>query len=234
MNLRAVDLRAKAALALGLLGLALAADLVVLALLLLAVEGLLLASGILRRQRVLLAAAALALLFALLNAAFVGRTVVVEAGGAALYLEGLLAGLAFGGRTLVALGSGLWILGTTRPREAMRLLARWPRLALAVAGTMRFAPLAAEDWHRVREAQALRGHPVGAGVRGAAHAAPLMVPLFVATVRRGHALQEAIEASAFGSGSRTRAPLPPMRAADVGVAALALALLALAALEVLA
>lgn len=234
MTLARVDLRAKVALALGALALALVSDLVVLALLLVAVEGLLLGGGVTRGQRVLAVAALFAAPFVVLNAALYGTTPAISAAGIVLYAEGLDAGLRFAARTLVALGLGLWVAATTPPREALRLLGRWPRAALAVAGTLRFAPLAAEDWQRVREAQALRGHAAGAGLRGAFGAAPLLVPLFVATVRRGHALQEAIEASAFGSGPRTRAPLPPLRAADLGLAALASALLFLAALEVLA
>lgn len=234
MMLARADLRAKIALVLGLLALSLAADLVVLALLLLAVEGLLLASGLAARQRPLALAALFALPFVLLNAALYGTSVAAAAGPLVLYREGLDAGLGFAGRALAALAAGLWVLHTTPPREALRLLSRWPRLAVAVAGTMRFAPLAAEDWGRVREAQALRGAPVGRGVRGALHASPLMVPLFVATVRRGQALQEALEASAFGSGPRTRAPAAPLRAFDLALAALGLALLGMALAGVLA
>lgn len=213
-------LAAKLALVAGFLGLALVGDLGVLALLLLAVEGLLLASR--ARQRVLALAGLFALPFALLNAVLVGSEPLAALGPLALHREGLLAGLAFAGRALVAVGAGLWVLHTTRPREALRLLARWPRAALACAATMRFAPLAAEDWERVREAQALRA-PERSTM------APLLVPLFVATVRRGRALEEAIAASAFGSGPRTAWPRAPWRALDVLTAALGLALLALAA-----
>lgn len=226
------DLRAKLVVVAGLLAAALAGDLVVLGLLLAAVEGLLLASGLAARQGALGLALLFSAPFVLLNAALYGAEPAAALGPVVVYREGLLAGLAFAARVAVSLGAGLWVLGTTQPREALRLLARWPRAALAAAGTLRFAPLAVEDWARVREAQALRGAPVGAGVRGAFHAAPLMVPLFVATVRRGHALGEALEASAFGSGPRTRAPAQPLRAADAALMALGLALLALAALEV--
>lgn len=223
---------AKAVVAAGVFAAALALDLAGLALLLLALEGLLLASGLAARQRPLLAAAAFAAPFALLNALLHGATPLAQAGGVTLWREGLEAGLGFAGRALAMVAVGLWAVHTTPPREALRALRRWPQAALAAAATLRFAPLAAEDWSRVREAQALRGLAVGAGAAGALRAAPLMVPLFVATVRRGRALQEGIEAAAFGSGPRTRWPARPWRAADAAALALGLALLALAAVAV--
>lgn len=222
------DLRARLLLGAGLLAAALASGLAGLALLLLALAGLLLAARV-GRTRLFLLAGLVAVPFAVLNGLLYGSEAVAAWGPLALRREGLEAGLGFAGRAVLAMGLGLWLLGTTVPRDALRLLGRWPRAGLALAATMRFVPMAAEDWARVREAQGLRGHRVARGWRGAAMAAPLVVPLFVATVRRGRALEEAIGASAFGSGPRTREPLPAWAPRDLAVAALGAAMLAFAA-----
>lgn len=227
------DLRARLALLVGVLAAALVAQPVVLALLLLAVEGLLLASGLGRRQKPLLWAALFATPFVALDGALHGAAAAFTVGGVTFYQEGLVAGLGFASRAVIAVGLAWWVLATTAPRDALRLLDRWPRAALASAGTLRFAPLAAEDWTQVREAQALRGHRAGKGWRGALASAPLLVPLVVATARRGQVLQEAIEASAFGSGPRTRHPAPALRAPDLALAGLGAALLAAALLRAL-
>jgi energy-coupling factor transporter transmembrane protein EcfT len=223
-------LAARLAALVGLLAAAMVADLVGLALLLCAAEGLLLASGRGRGQGPVLAAAAFAAPFALLNGALYGA---IPVAGLPLFREGLEAGAAFGLRTVIAVAGGLWVLRTARPREALALLHRWPRAALAVAGALRFAPLAARDWARVREAHALRSPAGGKGLRGTLAAAPLLVPLTVATVRRGAALQDAIEASAFGSGPRTRWPRAALDQADLALAGMGAALLALAAWRLL-
>lgn len=228
MSLARARIAAKLLLVAGLLVLGFATDLAGLALLLVAAEGLLLASGV-RAQRVVLLAALATLPFALLNAVLYGDTTIAALGPIALRAEGLAAGLGFAGRAVLAVMAGLWVLATTPPREALRSLRRWPRAALAAAGTARFLPLAAEDWTRVREAQALRGRAIAAGLHGTLAAAPLTVPLMVATVRRGRTLQEAIEASAFGSGPRTAWPTQPWRATDAAAALLGLVLLGLAA-----
>jgi energy-coupling factor transporter transmembrane protein EcfT len=224
------DLRGKLALTTGMLAAAMAVGVAGLALLLAGVEGLLLAAGLARRQRPVLMAGFSALPFALLNAALYGSTPVA---GLPLYSEGLEAGAAFAARAVLAVALGWWVLATTPPRAALHMLSRWPRVAVAVAGTLRFAPLAAQDWARVREAQALRGQPTGRGLRSLRHAAPLVVPLTVATVRRGHTLQEALDAAAFGSGPRTVAPKSPWTMPDVALATLGSALFALALWDVL-
>lgn len=229
--MRHAGLAARLVLLAGLMVLALAADLVGLALLLAAVEGLLLAAGLMRRQRVVALAAAGAAPFALVAALLIGPTPLAAVGPLALHREGLALGLLLAGRIVVAVAGAQWVLGTARHREALRLLAPWPRVALAAAGTLRFAPLVAHDWRRIAEAQATRGHRVGRGWRGGAGMAPLLVPLFVGTVRRGRLLQEAVEASAFGSGPRTRHPRAPATLHGAATALLGLALLGLAAMR---
>ncbi|MCA1814345.1 MAG: energy-coupling factor transporter transmembrane protein EcfT [Halobacteriales archaeon] len=225
-----LDLRAKLALALGLLVAGMLGGLAVAALAFLAAEGLLLASGLARAQRPLGWAALGLVPFALLDGVLLGSVPLAALGPLVLHTDGLLMGLAFALRALAALALGLWLLRTAAARDALRLLHRWPRVAVLVAGTMRFAPLAAQDWSRVREAMAMRGLEPGPGARGAMRGASLLVPLFVLSVRRGQAVDEALQASAFGSGPRT----PPRRSAlPWSHVAAALAGLALGALAIL-
>jgi cobalt/nickel transport system permease protein len=226
MMLAQADLRAKLLLALGLVGASMALDLVGLALLLLAAQGLLLASGLGLRHRVVGLAALAALPFVVLNALLVGGTPLAALGPLALSQEGFALGLRFGGRGLLAVLAALWVVRTTTPREALHALRRWPRLAVALAGALRFAPLAAEDVARAREAQQLRGRAAPTGARGMA---ALMVPVMVGTVRRGRTLQEALDLAAFGSGPRTVRPSSTLGALDLALAAMGLALLGLAA-----
>lgn len=226
MILRSRDLRVQLALAAALFACAMVSPLPVLALLLLVVEGLLLTAGA-GSQRALLLAGITALPFVLVNAALLGPTPLATLGPITLYRQGFEAGLGFAGRGLVAVGAGLWVLRSASVRDAMQLLRRWPRAALAASATLRFVPLAAEDWGRIREAQAMRGHRMARGVRGSTGVAPLLVPLLVGTVRRGHTLQEAIEASAFGSGPRTERAFPRLLGGDVALLGLAALLLAL-------
>lgn len=228
MSPAGLDPRARLALALGLLLAGMLGALPVAALALAAALGLLLAARAPLRP-LGLAAAGLAPV-ALLDGALAGSRAVLALGPVTLRAEGLLAGLALALRALASLALGLWLARTVPAREALRLLHRWPRAALLVAGTLRFAPLAAHDWVRVREAVALRGVEPGRGLRGARSAAGLLVPLFVLTVRRGHAVDEALQAAAFASGPRT----PPARAALPRLSLLALlAGLALAALALI-
>jgi len=224
---------ARMVLLLGMLVLSLASrDLVVIALLLAAAGGLLLAAGPGVRWRWLALAAGFALPFAVLNAALVGSDPLLVTGPVSFHREGWEAGLRFGGRGVLAAALGLWMLATTHPREAAAALQRWPTLAVAAAGTLRFAPLAAQDWRRIREAQALRGHAMRTRWRSAAaDAVPLLVPLFVATVRRGRALQEALDAAAFGSGPRTQRAGAKWRWNDAALACLGALLMAVAFLQ---
>lgn len=228
MRLEALDVRAKLALAAGLLAAALLGDVAVAALALLAAEGLLLGSRVRAQRPLLLTGVALAP-FAALNGLLVGTTALARWGPLSLHAEGLAAGAVFTLRALCAASLGLWLLRTTPPRDALRLLHRRPRWAVVAAGTMRFAPLVALDWQRVREAQTLRGHGPGKGLRGVLAAAPLVVPLFILAVRRGVAVDEALQASAFGSGPRTPPLRRALRAPDAAVMGCGAALLLLAA-----
>jgi energy-coupling factor transporter transmembrane protein EcfT len=223
MILSSRDLRVQLAVALGLFACALAASLESLALVLIAAEGLLLTAGW-RGQRTMLLAAMTAAPFVVLNGVLLGPTPFAALGPVTLHREGIEAGLGFAGRGLVALAAAMWVAQNARARDVLRALRRWPSLALAATASLRFAPLAAQDWSQIREAQAMRGHRLANGIRGSLGAAPLLVPLLVGTVRRGHTLQEAIEASAFGSGPRTAYPAPKLARPDVVLLGLALLL----------
>jgi energy-coupling factor transport system permease protein len=84
------------------------------------------------------------------------------------------------------------------------------RSALAVALATRLVPTLERDAAGLAEAVRGRGVEV-TGVRGHAR---LLSPLVAGSLERAANLAEAMEARGFGSGTPTRAPSPPWRAAD--------------------
>ncbi|MGC8960394.1 MAG: energy-coupling factor transporter transmembrane component T family protein [Chloroflexia bacterium] len=118
--------------------------------------------------------------------------------------------------------------GMLRPFRRLGLPAH--ELALVLAITMRFIPLLGRELERLMKAQAARGADFGRG-RGWTRLhrlLPLLVPLFVAALRRAEELALAMEARGYvGGRGRTYLVRLQMRPADFLALALALAFAAL-------
>lgn len=101
-------------------------------------------------------------------------------------------------------------------------------LALVLAIALRFVPLLGEETERLLKAQAARGADFGAGRRSLVQRVrqmlPLLVPLFVATLRRAEDMATAMDARAY-AGSRGRTQLIRLRARRSDWTALAVSLL---------
>ncbi len=100
---------------------------------------------------------------------------------------------------------------------------------LMVQVALRFLPLLAQESERIAKAQASRGAEWGTGgggvVRRARQALPLILPLFLTTLRRAERLAEAMEARGYHGGrGRTSMVVLRWRAGDTLALLVALAL----------
>ncbi len=120
--------------------------------------------------------------------------------------------------------------GMLRPLQRLHLPAH--ELALMVAITLRFIPLLGRELERLLKAQAARGADFGRG-RGnfftrIRRMLPLLIPLFLAALRRAEELALAMEARGYAGGrGRTSLVRLQMRPADFLALALSLAITAL-------
>ncbi len=118
--------------------------------------------------------------------------------------------------------------GILRPFQRLHLPAH--ELALILAITMRFIPLLGQEMERLMKAQAARGGDFGRG-RGLTRVRrmmPLLIPLFLAALRRAEELALAMEARGYvGGRGRTYLVRLRMRPADFLALSLVLVLTAL-------
>lgn len=119
--------------------------------------------------------------------------------------------------------------GMLRPFQRLRLPAHELSLVLVVA--LRFLPLLGQELERLMKAQAARGADFGRGrggfIRRVRRLLPLLVPLFVAALRRAEELAVAMEARGYSGGrGRTHLVCLEMRPADFMALGAALALAA--------
>ncbi|HEY76257.1 MAG TPA: energy-coupling factor transporter transmembrane protein EcfT [Thermoflexia bacterium] len=87
-----------------------------------------------------------------------------------------------------------------------------PAHQVAMVGVIgvRFLPTMALELERLRKAQAARGGDIGGGtgfLSRVRRTLPLVVPLFILSLRRAERLAEAMEARAYGVGERRSHPL---------------------------
>ncbi len=127
--------------------------------------------------------------------------------------------------TVMVLGLSLFSFSTTttelthgiehllRPLQALQLPAH--EFALIVNITIRFLPILAEETERLMKAQASRGAEFGRGHRNPLQRArlmlPLLVPMFLISLRRAEELIEAMEARCY-LGGKGRSHLIQLRA----------------------
>lgn len=163
--------------------------------------------------------AALILLFALIANAFVldGTGDVALVGPLSLTWAGLGRGLVAVGRVLVLVGLALCVTATTAPPQMADALSsimsplrvlRVPvgDIAMVVSVALRFIPLCAEEFGRIRDAQRARGVDFDAGGLPARLRRWLSVltPLVVALFRRADDLAAAMRERCYRGEGRTR------------------------------
>jgi energy-coupling factor transport system permease protein len=104
-------------------------------------------------------------------------------------------------------------------------------MALTLTVALRFLPILAIEAEHIAKAQASRGADFGSrsgrgrprGLRAIRLLLPLLVPLFLAALRRAEVLATAMEARAYAGGrGRTRLVRYPLRIADAAAACVAL------------
>jgi len=142
-------------------------------------------------------------------------TVIWHRGILTITNRSLLAGILLIARfSIMALGLSLFSFSTTttelthgiehllRPLQALRLPAH--EFALVVNIAIRFLPILAEETERLMKAQASRGADFGRGRRNFVQSTrlllPLLVPLFLVSLRRADQLVEAMEARCYLGG----------------------------------
>jgi energy-coupling factor transport system permease protein len=151
--------------------------------------------------------------------------------GASLYLLVILLGRLM---ALILLVSGLTFCTTVtelshgterllRPLQRVGVPAH--ELALVLTLTLRFLPLLAQEMERIIKAQTSRGADFGGSRWNFAQRArrmfPLLIPLFVTSLRRAEDLIQAMEARCYLGGKR-RTHLIQLRAQPIDFVALAL------------
>jgi energy-coupling factor transport system permease protein len=113
--------------------------------------------------------------------------------------------------------------GILRPLQRLGLPAHELSMVLVVA--LRFIPLLGREMERLLKAQASRGADLGRGrggpIQRVRRVFPLLVPLFVATLRRTEELALAMEARGY-VGGRNRTTLVHLRMRPADFVALAL------------
>jgi energy-coupling factor transporter transmembrane protein EcfT len=97
---------------------------------------------------------------------------------------------------------GLGVIGARwiQPREYMPWIGRKPRRLFIVSSMIRLVPLLRDDLDRIRLSQAARGHEPSRGWFRAGSLLPVLVPLFVSTLRR--AREQAISMELAGLNAR--------------------------------
>lgn len=147
--------------------------------------------------------------------------------------EGFEAGVFFALRLAVMLMAVSAFLATASPESMARgvydVLRRFSadgarRVALFVFLSMGFVPLIADEFQRIRVAQAFRGGDFSGSVwRRAETARAWLVPLLVSAIHRSGEMAKTVEMRAIRDRLVNTIEAPKLRAADVAVAAAAVA-----------
>ncbi len=167
-----------------------------------------------------------ALVIVVLNAVLVpGEALVAVAGRRIVSREGLASGVFFALRLAVMLTAVAAFLASAAPesmaRGAYDVLRRVSRrvatdVALSVFLSMGFVPLCADEFHRIRVAQAFRGGDFAGGPWRRAHTARAwMVPLLVSAIHRSGELAKTVELRGIRERLVRTIDAPRLRPADV-------------------
>lgn len=110
--------------------------------------------------------------------------------------EGLRAML----RVVGFFGLGVIAARWIKPTEYLPWIGRRPRRLFVVGSMLRLVPILRDDLERIRLSQAARGHETRRGWLRAGGLLPILVPLFVSTLRR--AREQAIAAELAGLNAK--------------------------------
>jgi energy-coupling factor transport system permease protein len=121
-----------------------------------------------------------------------------------LELESLLYGLAIALRIVIAIVAGMIFLSTTRNEEIAIGLVRLGipyRFAFAVSTALRLVPTIAATGMTIAQAQRSRGLDLDAGniLQRIRKNIPLLIPVFVSTIRSTNVFSMALESKGFGA-----------------------------------
>src|SRR5918997_3393235 len=139
-------------------------------------------------------------------------------GQTALFLfverEALLYGIAIALRIDITVVAGMIFLSVTRNEEIATGLARLGipyRFAFAVSTALRLVPTIAATGSTISQAQRSRGLDLDSGnvLERIRNYTPLLVPVFISTVRSTNVFSMALESKGFGAGSKRTYLLNP-------------------------
>jgi energy-coupling factor transport system permease protein len=117
--------------------------------------------------------------------------------------DGAMAGLAAMARLLLFLLTAHIGRLAIPGQEILELAARRPMAAYVVGTLVRLSSALTDDARKIHEAQLARGHDPGRGIRRARRLAPILVPLFVATLRRAQEQARALTLARQDARRRT-------------------------------
>lgn len=181
--------------------------------------------------------AALILAFMLVANSFTldGTGDVALVGTLGISIDGACRGALAVARVVVLVGLALVVTATTTPPQIAEALASLMSplaglgvpvadIAMTLSIALRFIPLTAEEFSRIRDAQRARGVDFAAGsvVERLRRTCSVLVPLVVALFRRADELAVAMQERSYRGDGRTRMSTR-LRRADVTVLALGLA-----------
>lgn len=159
----------------------------------------------------------------ILEALFIPGIELAHVGPLVVSREGVYQGLTVAGRVLFLLVAAFLLTATTSPLNLARglqsLLQPGRKLKLPVEEfslmltlALRFVPTLLEEAERISKAQAARGFSLEKGnlFKKGLGLLPLLVPLFISTLRRAEDLAQALEARGYQPGS-VRTPMRPLK-----------------------
>lgn len=153
-------------------------------------------------------------------------------------VEGVVYGVAIGLRVVCLIIAGLMFLSTTTNEELLIGLVRVRvpyRFAFALSTALRLVPTVLGTAQVIMQAQRSRGLDIEAGniIRRLRNMAPIVIPVFISTIRSTQVFSMALESKGFGAyEDRTFLLDPKFRGLDWGfVATMLLAVVACAALR---
>ncbi|MGC5617389.1 energy-coupling factor transporter transmembrane component T family protein [Georgenia sp. Z1491] len=147
-------------------------------------------------------------------------------------LEGIVHGVSIGLRVVCLIIAGLMFLSTTTNEELLIGLVRIGvpyRFAFALSTALRLVPTVLGTAQIIMQAQRSRGLDIEAGniIKRLKNMAPIVIPVFISTIRSTHVFSMALESKGFGAfEDRTFLLDPRFRGIDWGFVTAIVVLLA--------
>ncbi len=159
-----------------------------------------------------------------------GMAPIALVGDFGLYPEGCIRGLFYVARIVLLVLASFVVTYTTTSNELSdafisflgplrHLKVPVDDVAMVLSIALRFIPLTAEEFFRVRDAQVSRGAAYEGGSlwQRISSWQTVFIPLFVGMFRRADVLAEAMEARCYGAGARTSLSKHEVTPAQIGV-----------------